>query len=384
MSTELFTELETLLREQGANAAIDQLCAVLRQRRDHARLFYALLVKKRQELGVSPIPTEPADSLPPEFHQPYEEAIRAAAREVGQLYLEDGNIPQAWLYFRMIGEPAPVAAALDRFQPSEDEDLQPIIDVAFQQAVHPRKGFDLVLDRYGTCNAITMIGGIDFGKSTDVRTYCIGRLVRQLHRELVERVRADITHRQNFEPTGRTIPELLAGREWLFDEECYHIDTSHLSSVVQMSIHLPPGDDLRLAIELCEYGRHLSPRLQYPGDPPFENLYLDYGHYLRVLAGDNVEAGLDHFRAKVEVMDVENLGTLPAEVLVNLLLQVNRTEEALAVARRWLGSVRERPLTCPSIAELCQRAGNYQALADVAREQEDPVHFLAGLLATKR
>jgi hypothetical protein len=32
---------------------------------------------------------------------------------------------------------------------------------------------------------------------------------------------------------------------------------------------------------------------------------------------------------------------------------------------------------------LCQQTGEYRTLAEVAREQGDPVHFLAGLLASK-
>ena len=36
-----------------------------------------------------------------------------------------------------------------------------------------------------------------------------------------------------------------------------------------------------------------------------------------------------------------------------------------------------------SFTELCQRAGDYNTLAEVAREQGDPVHFLAGLIAQK-
>src|SRR5262245_30090708 len=105
MSPALFDQLATTLRTEGPAAAIDRLCSDLRQRREYNALFYALLLKKRHELGVSPIPTGPAEELPASVHEPYEEGIRAAAREVGRLWLEAGNLPQAWFYFRMIGEP---------------------------------------------------------------------------------------------------------------------------------------------------------------------------------------------------------------------------------------------------------------------------------------
>ena len=65
-----------------------------------------------------------------------------------------------------------------------------------------------------------------------------------------------------------------------------------------------------------------------------------------------------------------------------MLLRLNRTAEALAVARRYLAaSGDERRLTCPGIVELCQRTGHYRTLAEVARQQDNPVHFVAGLIA---
>jgi hypothetical protein len=56
----------------------------------------------------------------------------------------------------------------------------------------------------------------------------------------------------------------------------------------------------------------------------------------------------------------------------------------LAVARKYLAGVDNRQLSCPGIAELCQKVGDYRTLAEVAREQGDAVHFLAGLLASKK
>jgi hypothetical protein len=71
-------------------------------------------------------------------------------------------------------------------------------------------------------------------------------------------------------------------------------------------------------------------------------------------------------------------------VLVNLLLKLNRSGEALAVARKHLAATDNRQLSCPSIADLCQKVNDYQALAEVAREQGDPIHYLAGLLAARK
>jgi hypothetical protein len=382
MDPALFDDLQQTLTARGPAAAIDRLCEQLRARKDYTGLFYALLMKKRHELGVTPVPTAPAQDLPRETHEPFEQAIRDAARLVGRLYLEDGDIPQAWVYFRMIGEPQPVAEALERHEPAEGEDLQPLVHLAFYEGVHPRRGFEWILGRYGICNAITTMSSQgDLGHAPDVRLHCVKQLVRALHRELRERLAADVERREGKPPPDGSVRDLIAGRDYLFEDEFAHIDTSHLGAVVQMSTVLEPGEELEMARELCAYGQRLSPRLRYQSDPPFDEQYRDYGIFLAILAGDRVQEGLAHFRAKAEQADPETVGTYPAEVLVNLLLRLGRPAEALAVARRNLAGVDNRRLTCPGISELCQQVRDYRTLAEVAREQGDPVHFVAGLIA---
>src|SRR6266511_2803458 len=125
----------------------------------------------------------------------------------------------------------------------------------------------------------------------------------------------------------------MAGRVWLFEDAVAHFDKSHRSAVVQMSTQLPPGEELQMAREMCAYGARMPARLRYGSEPPFDDQYRDYGVYLATLAGDDVEAGIAHFRAKVEAADPEADGTFPAEVLVNLLLRLGRNAAALAVAR---------------------------------------------------
>ncbi len=390
MNADLFDQLEATLGREGPGPAIDRLCQALRGGRDYNALFYALLMKKRHELGVNPIPTGPAQDLPAAAHPPYEEAIRAAAREVGQLHLEAGNIPQAWVYFRMIEEPEPVRQALEKYEPGEEDDLQPLVQIAFYEGVHPQKGFDWVLSRYGLCSAITTASG-ELPHPEEARHYFIRALVRALYAELRGRLTAEIEGRFGVAPAGADAPpdtpgvigKLLEGRDWLFEDEAYHIDTSHLSSVVQMSMLLKPCLELEMARELCQYGKRLSGRFLGEDSPPFDKGYADYEVYLSILAGDKVEEGLAHFRKKADEADPEEIGTYPAEVLVNLLLRLDRGAEAVEVARKHLAraAAEGRQLTCPNLNELCQRFAAYEALAEVAREQGDVVHFLAGRIA---
>jgi hypothetical protein len=392
MPAPFFDDLERALATEGPAASLHRLCDHLREQKDYASLFYALLMEKRQQLGVSPIPTGPASELPASTHTDYEDAIRQTARHVGGLYLQEGQLPQAWAYFRMLNEPDAVRQALENYQPKEDEDLQSLVQIAFYEGVHPQKGFNWVLQRYGICNAITTLSSQELPHSPEVRQYCIQALIRALYAELRERLTIEIERHDGKRPEEASAPPdtrgiitwLIAGRDWLFGDDFYHIDLSHLSSVVQMSMHLSPSAELEMARELCEYGQHLSGRFVNPGDPPFEDQYRAIGLYLAILAGDKVEEGLDYFRQQAEQADPETVGTYPAQVLVNLLLKLDRAPEALAVARKYLAGADNRQMSCPGIVELCQKVGDYRTLAEVAREQGDPVHFLAGLLASRK
>ena len=381
MDSARLNEFESTLTKDGAAAAVKRLCDTLEAEKDYQNLFYALLMKKRHELGVSPIATGSNNDLPASAHEPFEGAIRDSARTVGELYLKDGDLPKAWGYFRMIGEPEPIAKALENLKPGEDEDLQPLIDIAFQQGVLPKKGFDWLLGRYGICNAITTVSSGEMPFPPEVKHYCVRRLIDTLHGELMERLANEIREKQGFAPTAKTLPELIAGRDWLFADDCYHVDLSHLNAVIQMAGQLEPGDDMRRARELCVYGKHLSPRFAYRTDPPFENLYVDYEIFLSILLGEDVDKNLDHFRKKAADADPEDVGTYPAEVLVNLLLRIGRPAEALEISRKYLTAPREMRYSCPSFVELCQQTHAFDALAEVAKEQGNPVNFVAALLA---
>jgi hypothetical protein len=384
MEAQVLDQLQTTLTAQGSSAALDKLSEELKARKEYAALFYTLLMKKRVELGVTPIATGSNQDLPLATHEAFEEGIRTAARTVGKLWLDDGDIPQAWAYFRMLGETEPVARVLETVQLKEDQDLQPLIDIAFHQGVLPKKGFDWILQRYGICSAITTVSAGELPFPPEVRHHCVKQLIRALHHELMERLKVEIQRQQGFAPTATTIPELIAGRDWLFADDFYHIDLSHLNSVVQMSIQLDPCEETKLARELCAYGKRLSPRFQYQSDPPFEQPYIDYDVYLSVLSGDNVEEGLAHFHKKADEADPEEIGSYPAQVLVNLLLRLGRGKEALAVSRKHLAPLGEQRLSCPSFVELCQQIGDWQALAEVSREQGNPVNYLAALLAASK
>jgi len=379
LSAETYDRLRKTLASQGPTPAIDQLCADLRELGDFNALFYALLMKKRVELGVSPFPTGAASELPPETHAAYEQTIRDAGRLVGGEFLKQNDLRKAWFYFNMLGEADPVREYIEQYEPTDADDIQPVVEVGLYHGVHPAKGFDLVVERYGICNAITTYSGQDFSRSPGAKQHCIRALVRSLYAQLLERLKSDVESRGGTVPAGVSIGDIVNGHPELFEEGAYHIDTSHLSSVVQFSLELDACPERKMARELCAYGERLSESFKFASDPPFEKTYADYKILLDVVDGENVDAGLKHFRDKIDAAAAEG-STFPAEVYVNLLLKIDRKAEALAVAKKYLAG-ENRQLSCPGVYELCQQAGDFAGLSDAARTRGDGVNFLAGLIA---
>ena len=373
--------LETSLNQEGPGAAIERLIEDVEAAGDYRLLLDALLLKARHELGLPLIQVGRLSDLPEPDRTRFEERYVEALRHVGGKLLETDNIPAAWPYFQAIGEPGPVAEAIDRLQPSDDQELiARLIEVAFHQGANITRGFELILENHGACSAITSLEQLAPADDA-IRASCVERLIRHLHEQLVDNLRHDIARRgQPRPPAEATIAELVAERDWLFSDESYHIDVSHLSTVVRWSVMATDPEALDLAIDLTEYGRRLSPRLQYEGTPPFERVFDDHRIFLKAIRGRDVDEAIDHFRAKfadVKATPDDPESTLPAQALVNLLWRLNRGDEAIDVAERELATIPESMLVCPPLAELCQRAGRMDRLAEIAGRTNQPVHFLA-------
>jgi hypothetical protein len=377
-----FDALRETLHGSGPEAAIEQLIDRLDQAGEYRTLLDALLLKARHELGLAPIQVGSLSDLPEPDRSRYEDRYVEAIRQVGSKMLAAGEIPAAWAYFRAIGEPEAVASALDSYRPDQDaEKVGQVIDVAFNQGANPRRGFELILEHYGTCSAIT---ALEQAQLVDPATQiaCIERLIRHLHGQLADNLRADVRQRGVPDPLpDASITELVASHPELFAEEAYHTDVSHLSATVRYSIMVTDRAVLALGADLAEYGRRLSPRLQFEGAPPFERTFDDHLMFLRGLLGQDVEAAIAHFRNKAQdsaSADFES--SIPSQVLVNLLVRLGRLEEAIDEASERLAGFPDAALSCPGVAELCQRAGRLDRLAEIARAQGNMVHFLAAQL----
>lgn len=379
-----FARLDQLQHEQGAESMLAELITLAEADPRPRVLLDALLLKARHQLGLPAVVDGPLAQLPEPQRSQYEERYVEAIRTVGARLLAQGDLVTAWSYYRAIGEREPVAQALEAYRPIEaDERLGAIVDLAFSGGAHPRRGFELILQHYGTCSAITSFEQLQADEA--VRAHCAGLLVAEVHRQLLGNVVHDLERRGHTVPVPHALTALVAEHPELFEEDGYHIDVSHLASVVRMSPLLSDPAAIALAVELTEYGRRLSERHRYEGEPPFQRLYEDQNLYLRALLGHDVEQAVAHFRARVETPDPEyGPTTAPAQVLVRLLDRLGRTDEAIDVAARRLEGLADPSPFCPSLAQLCERAGRHDRLAQEALARGDLVQYAAARLSERR
>ena len=374
MANNSFDEIEQKLKSVGLKAGFDDLIQQFRDEKKYPLIFQARLMKKRHELGLGLIQLDSFADIPQKAQSTYNQTQIEAAREVGELFLADGQIEHAWPYFRAIGDSSPVADAIEAMDPRED--MAAIIEIALHEGVNPRKGFELLLESYGTCRAIS---GIQQYPAQEGRTDCIQLLVKTLHGELLDNLKQAITKKEGQTPETKNVTELIQNREWLFGKYSYYVDSSHLLSVVQLSLDLTDVKPLELVLQLAEYGIHLSSEFQYKGTPPFDS-YLDYAFYLRSLLGQEVEKAIEHFQQKLSKGDPSEIDSNPAQVLVKLLARIQRYSEAIDVSLEHLNKVDQEHLTCPTVYQLCQLGHDYNRLKEVSRNQGDVLNFVAGVL----
>jgi hypothetical protein len=380
-----FDELQGAIGEKGVEAATLRLAEHLTSDHRFHELFDVRLLEARVRLGLPAILTKGLDDLEEPIRTRMEEEYLAACREVGNLLLSDGKVREAWMYLRPVGERAEVAAALEQVNVT-DENREQVIEVALHEGVSPRLGFELVLGHYGVCNAISMFDAQMHGRPPQQRQEVAGLLVRHLHGELVRSLRQAVARQEGSPTDESSIERLVADRGWLFENNDYHIDTSHLASVVRFALFIDDPADLRLALDLTEYGRRLSSLYQFAGQEPFVDTYPSHARFLQALLGENVQDNLDWFRqraANLAGSESAGGGSAPAEVYVALLHRVGRDAEAFEAAAEMLPPGSRTAGFAPSLLELARLSGRYGRLMEVTRQHGDLVGFTLALVAER-
>ena len=378
----LFDELSSVSQSGGPRAVCETLIANLKASEQHHQVFDARMLARKFELGL-PLsrPSSLAD-VPPARRKELEETYVSAAREAGEAFLAANDIPAAWMYYQVIREPEPVAAALDKIPDGPaSQQTEELMQIALYQAVHPEKGVRMMIKNHGTCSTITALEQANQQISPAQRQACARVMVCHLYEELSANVRRPVQERLPMLDGNLSLRELIGGREWLFEGGNYHVDVSHLNAVVRFARVLESnGPELEFALQLAEYGSRLDGPLQYGGDAPFDEFYLAHQHFFRVLLNKKRDEGLQYFCDRLAAEPDERDQPMLAYVLVDLLARVEKLDDAVQLAREYLTDVGEEVRF--SFAELCREAKKLEILQQVSRERNDPVTFAAALLPT--
>ena len=301
-----------------------------REQKKYHELFEVLKMRLRQKLGLPLLAGEATDGL----------SRRAADEAGGRLDrgLPRGGRGAAWPRGKsakagcICGRSATKPRRRSCWPAIEttDENYEDLIDVCLHEGIDIGRGYGLVLDRFGTCNAITTFDSSLARRPRSEQAPAAKLLLRRLHEDLVASVKADIARQEGKQPKETSLRELVHDRDWLFQDNSYHLDTTHLAATVRIARTLSDPDDLRLALDLTEYGRRLSQQFQYQGDEPFADMYPANALYFQALLGREC-------RRSRRVFQEQSRAARSAASRLRGHRDVHRSADAAGPARRGAG-----------------------------------------------
>ena len=376
---ELYGQLAELSQTAGKTAVVDRVIDFLEQNGRYHELFEALKMRARMNLGLVPTQTNRDEKLDDEMELKIERALIEACRRVGDGLLRQGKVREGWMYMRPVGDLKAAADALAKIEPDE-ENTDALLEVLVHEGVNVEAGYKLALERMGTCNSITLFETAIAARPRRDQQAAAALLVEHVHSELLANLKHDITKREGSTPPQNTLAKLLASRPTLLRDGTYHLDTTHLASTVRFARVLDDAAQLRMAYDLSQYGRHLHPQFQYPGEEPFLDLYPASIAFFGALLGENVDGGIRYFTQKADSVDRRQFGNIAVEVLIDLLSRVGRHAVAIAEFAKRLPPDSRLMGIAPSMLELSQRLGNFETMRDLCAQRDDVLGYTAALV----
>ena len=373
-----FDQLNEVLTDRGLSEAVDFLADQMREEKKYYELFEALKMRVRHQMGLPLTYNDSGDNLSEQQQRELEDGLFEACREVGVLLMKEGHAREGWTFLRPVGDRQLSKELLEAIEVT-DENVDSIVEVALSEGVSPYYGFKIVLEKYGTCNSITTFDAEMSRREKTERQAAAGLLVEHLHGELLANVRADIARHEGQEPVGNTLLGLIKDREFLFEGNAYHIDTTHLSSVIRFARMLDNRRQLELAADLAEYGLKLNTQYQYEGEEPFKDIYPSSSLYLNALLGKDVEKALGYFEEKARTQDTKYYGPVAIETYIDLLTRLGRVPEAIEKSIELLPDGPRAGIAL-TLFELCKLAGDFSRMSEVCREREDLLGFAMSVL----
>ncbi len=385
MSTDTQLDIFDSLDQSGNDAAamVQRMVIHFRTAQRPIELFEALKMRVRQQLGLPLIAPEDEPRIAEDVDRQLETGLLDACREVGELLIKKGRVREGWMYIRPTGDLTRAAELLADIE-ATDENAEELIQVMLHEGVDVGRGFQLLLDRNGTCNSITAYEQQISMRGKRDRQAAARRLLDHFYAELSAAIRGDIVRNEAPAADDETLGQMLDKRKWLVTDGGYHLDTTHLSSVIRIARVLEDTPSLQRALELCQYGRRLNHQFQYPGDEPFVDFYPAHSAYYNVLLGRDVDRGLELFERKATQADPQQVGTGPMEVYVELLHRCGKPEMAIDAAIRLAPDDVPTQRLVPYLIEIASTCGHFGPLLELCRRRGDVLGFAAASVAAMK
>ena len=346
LNSNFFDRLTETVQQSGPVEAAKFLVDSMRSQQRYTELFEALKMYHRMELGLPAVQTD----------------LAGANSKIGGI----SEALQDKLDKRLIGDRVAAAEAMKDVAVNQDN-LDTVLGLLVHEAVDVKRGTQLSLEMRGTCNTITMLDSVVSMRGRDDQQLAVGVLVEHVHQELLNSLRSDLARRENWaeahlESNEQSVEKLLGSRPGLLKDGTYHLDTTHLASTVRFARILDDKKQLRLALDLAQYGRQLHPQYQYPSEEPFADLYPMSIAWFRAILGEHVDAATKLFLQKTESIDPQEHGTIAIETYADLLTRVGKPEEAMRfLIKRMPKGMRPFGIA-PSLIELAEASGCYELM----------------------
>ena len=374
-------DFDEVARGGGDPAAVfDRAARALVAAGEFHRLFDLRLLERQHELGLPAGRRHAFDEVDESQREPLEQGYLAACREAGALLVEAGRLREAWVYLRPTGDKTLLREKLSRISPGDD-DLDELIELALFEGVDPERGFAWLVGRNGTCNAITALDGLQTQLSPADMRACVAVLVRHVYGELRGNLRGHLNRLTGAPPPDLSVRELLDQFPQLRAGGDYHLDPSHLASTVRNARVLTEPTLVQKALEMAEYGSQLPEDLQYPGEPPFVELYAAHRLLFAATLGREVDEAREFFATQARTVDPAQHGQVALETYLVLLARTGDAAAALEAYAELAPAEGELSRYAPTLLELAMQCGAWERFDAICRERGDLVGYAGGLIA---
>ncbi len=378
-----FAEIDQLLQMDSIPAVLEFMVQQFLADREFHRVFEVRKMQTRHTLGLPIYYTDRPPSTTPEQNRTLEQAVLAACREVGQLLVLSGQIQTAWYYLQPLDDSKFVRDLLAN-APVTPENSQEFLEVALYQGAYPELGYQMVLDRSGTCNAITTFESIQGYLSLADRTMLATLLVQHLDRELRQNISRTLTNSntaaaefdvQAALPPGSlsSVAEFLKNSEEVILASMPHLDATHLASVVKIGRWTDQAELWQCLIEFCDYGALMPESLQYPSDPPFTETYRDHRLYFQTLLTREPELASELFAEKFTAANSPAEQRAVAAAWAELLYRIDRPTTAIEILLK-IAPAGDANLSA-DLLNLASLTPTHPGLANYFRQQDDLLSY---------